>query len=399
MRGDVMENQWPEQSLIPATFGHRRVRPYVCVVDHRQHIRTFLCDIFEELGFITCECVEFSEFTKHLYMQPLDLIVLGLSEDGKKDAEMLKTLAAEEFGGKVLLLGSHTYLVPAVREFGEKLGLKMLPVLHTPFGSASLCSSVAIFLPVEVPAPPAVDIADAVSAGWLELWYQPKINVHTNAVEGAEALIRIRHPTWGIVTPAYFIRADDDPQFGAISEFVINQAVQDWRNFVVRHGPIEIAINLPIAFFQKPGAIPDLWKRMPDHPAFDGVVIEINGVEVIRSLPLAKSVARQLRFLNIGTSIDDLGEEWPSFIGLEDFPFIELKVDRKFVTGYADAPLKRKVCRRIIDLADGYGIRTVAEGVETRDDFHAVREIGFDLVQGFMFGKPMPAKKFATALL
>jgi len=57
------------------------------------------------------------------------------------------------------------------------------------------------------------------------------------------------------------------------------------------------------------------------------------------------------------------------------------------------------VCRRIIDLADGYGIRTVAEGVETRDDFHAVREIGFDLVQGFMFGKPMPAKKFATALL
>ena len=223
--------------------------------------------------------------------------------------------------------------------------------------------------------------------------------MHTNAVEGAEALIRIRHPTWGIVTPAYFIPADDDPQFGAISEFVINQAVQDWRNFVVRHGPIEIAINLPIAFFQKPGAIPDLWKRMPDHPAFDGVVIEINGVEVIRSLPLAKSVARQLRFLNIGTSIDDLGEEWPSFIGLEDFPFIELKVDRKFVTGYADAPLKRKVCRRIIDLADGYGIRTVAEGVETRDDFHAVREIGFDLVQGFMFGKPMPAKKFATALL
>jgi EAL domain-containing protein (putative c-di-GMP-specific phosphodiesterase class I) len=368
------------------------------VVDHRQHIRVFLCDILDDLGFITCECAEFSEFTKHLYTPPLDLIVLGLSGDGKKDAEMLKTLAADEFGGKILLLGSRTYLVSAVREFGEKLGLKMLPVLHTPFGSASLCRSVATFLPVEVPPPPPVDIANAVSAGWLELWYQPKIDVHTNAVEGAEALIRIRHPTWGIVTPAYFMPADDDPQFGAISEFVINQAVQDWRDFVVRYRPIEIAINLPVAFFQKPGAIPDLWRRMPDHPAFDGMVIEINGAEVIRSLPLAKSVARQLRFLNIGISIADLGEEWPSLTGLEDFPFVELKVDRKFITGCADAPLKRKVCHRIIDLANHYGIRTVAEGVETRDDFHAVREMGFDLVQGCMFGRPMAAKRFATAL-
>src|SRR5262249_49426176 len=99
-----------------------------------------------------------------------------------------------------------------------------------------------------------------------------------------------------------------------------------------------------------------------------------------------------------GISIDDLGEEWPSLTELEDFPLVELKVDRKFITGCADAPLKRKVCRRIIDLADRYGIRTVAQGVETRDDFHAVREMGFDLVQGFMFGRPMAAKKFAAAL-
>jgi EAL domain-containing protein (putative c-di-GMP-specific phosphodiesterase class I) len=401
MRSDAMENQWLEQSPICAAFGHRKVRRYVCVVDHRQHIRTFLCDILDELGFITCECAEFGEFNKHLYPQHPqrpDLIVLGLSGNGKKDAEMLKTLAAEKFGGMVLLLGSNSPLVPLAQEFGEKLGLTMLPPLHTPFGSVSLCSSVAILLPIEVPPPSPVDIAEAVSAGWLELWYQPKIDVHTNAVEGAEALIRIRHPTWGIVTPAYFIPADDDPRFAAISEFVIDQAVQDWRDFVIRRGPIEIAINLPIAFLQKPGAIPELWRRMPNHPAFDGMVIEINGVEATRSLSLAKAIARQLRFYNIGISINDLGEEWPSLMGLDDFPLIELKVDRKLVTGCAHAPVKKKVCRRIIDLAHGYGIRTVADGVETRDDFYAVREMGFDLVHRTMFGKPMAAKKFATAL-
>ncbi|MGH6864945.1 MAG: EAL domain-containing protein [Methyloceanibacter sp.] len=94
-------------------------------------------------------------------------------------------------------------------------------------------------------------------------------------------------------------------------------------------------------------------------------------------------------------SIDDLGAEWLSFIGLRDFPFIEVKVDRKFVTGCAEDRLKQAMYRRIVELANGYGARTVAEGVKTWADFHAVRNLGFDLVQGFLFAKPMSAEKFA----
>ncbi|HEV7463510.1 MAG TPA: EAL domain-containing protein, partial [Methyloceanibacter sp.] len=78
-----------------------------------------------------------------------------------------------------------------------------------------------------------------------------------------------------------------------------------------------------------------------------------------------------------------------------DFPFVEVKVDRKFVTGCADDRLKQSICRRILDLADGYGARTVAEGVETWADFLAVRDMGFNPVQGFLFSKPMSAGMFA----
>jgi EAL domain-containing protein (putative c-di-GMP-specific phosphodiesterase class I) len=106
---------------------------------------------------------------------------------------------------------------------------------------------------------------------------------------------------------------------------------------------------------------------MPDHPAFEGLLVEINGVEVIRNLEHAKAAASQLRFHNIGISIDDLGAEWPSLLmSIQDFPFIEIKVDRKFVTGCSDDRLKKTVCRRILELADHYGARTVAEG--DRDD-------------------------------
>jgi EAL domain-containing protein (putative c-di-GMP-specific phosphodiesterase class I) len=116
-------------------------------------------------------------------------------------------------------------------------------------------------------------------------------------------------------------------------------------------------------------------------------------------LELAKSVARRLRFHNIAISIDDLGAEWPSLVGLDDFPFVEIKVDQVFIVGCANDQLKRTVCRGILDLADGYGARTVAEGVETRADFVAVREMGFQVVQGFLFGKAMTARKFGQTML
>jgi EAL domain-containing protein (putative c-di-GMP-specific phosphodiesterase class I) len=106
-----------------------------------------------------------------------------------------------------------------------------------------------------------------------------------------------------------------------------------------------------------------------------------------------------VRFHNIGVSIDDLVADWPALMGLASFPFAELKVDRQFVTGCANDRLKQTVCRSIIELAREYGARVVAEGVESRADFVAANEMGFDLVQGFLFGKPMALKKFARSAL
>jgi EAL domain-containing protein (putative c-di-GMP-specific phosphodiesterase class I) len=381
-------------------FGRRKVRPRVCVADDRQHIRTFLGENLEELGFITCECAQVSELGAVLERHLPDLVILGLSRGGVEAGEMLKSLAARTFDGKVLLLGRrNTPAVVAVQELGEELGLAMLPMLSTPFDDRNLRDSVVALLPVEQPLSSPVDVAEAVGAGWLELWYQPKLDVRTLSVGGAEALIRMRHPTWGVVPPAYFIPDDSDPHFRALSEFVIGQAVDDWHTFVVRHGHVEIAINLPIEFLRGPESLRALCLHMPDHPAFEGLIVEINGTEVVRNLMLLTDIAKQLRFCNINLSIDDLGAEWPSFAGIKDFPFFEIKVDRKFITGCADDRLKQMICRRILDMASIVGARTVAEGVETRADFLCVREMGFNMVQGFLFAKPMPALKFARTML
>jgi EAL domain-containing protein (putative c-di-GMP-specific phosphodiesterase class I) len=395
-----MKHQSLEEVANAVTFGRRKVRPRACVADAKTHIRTFLVEALEELGFVTCECAQLSDLGAVLDAQRSDLVVLGLSAGGLEASEMLKMLAARAFDGKVLLLGPPACpAMAAIQELAEALGIATLPKLDTPFGETGLRDSVAMLLPGEQAPDPPICVDEAMNAGWLELWYQPEIDTRSLAVRRAEALIRIRHPTWGVVPAAYFIPDDGDPHFRSLSEFVIGRAIDDWRYFVTQRGGVEIAINLPIAFLQDEESVSSLCRQIPDHPAFSGLTVEINGTEIVRNLELVKDLARRLRFHNIAIAIDDLGAEWPQLAGLHDFPFVEIKVDRKFITGCAIDRLKQTVCHRILDLADSYGARTVAEGVETQADFLIVREMGFDKAQGFFLGKPSTANKFARSML
>ena len=390
----------PAEIEAVATFGQRKMAPRVCIIDPKRHIRTFLAEALDELGFIASECAAASELPALLERQLPDLIVLGMPNDGVEAGNILKILVTKMFDGQVLLIGPRdSIIVNALRQLGEETGIAMLPPLTTPFSADGRRASVATLLPQKAPPSPPVDVAEALKAGWLELWYQQKIDVHTLAPRGAEALIRMRHPAWGVVPPASFVPDSKDPQFKRLSDFVVSRALEDWHYFVGQHGPVDISINLPIGFLEDPASVSRLCRQIPDHPAFGGLIVEIKGAEIIRNLDLAIDAAKRMRFHNIAISIDDLGVDWPSLSELKSFPFVEIKVDREYVTDCADNRLKQTVCRSILELADKVGARTVAKGVETRSDLVAAHEMGFDQAQGYLFGKPANAKKFARSAL
>jgi EAL domain-containing protein (putative c-di-GMP-specific phosphodiesterase class I) len=378
------------------TFGRRKVLPRACVLDARPHIRLFLRDALEELGFLTCACAGATDLASASDAELCDLLVLGPSCAAPEAARIFQSLAADAFQGGILPVTSRdSPMLGVLQQLGEAFALRLLPPLFTPFADKQLRACVAALLPSTPPLDPPVDVAEALHSGWLELWYQPKVDTHTRCLRGVEALVRIRHPSWGVVPPAYFIPDEGDPHFRALSEFVIGRAIDDWGGIVHRHGAVEMSINLPISFLQEPRSIKHLCERLPEHPSFDGLLIEVDGAEAIGHLEQLSRIAKQLQFYRVAISVDDLGAEWPALADLRDFPFVEVKVDRKFVTGCADDALKQTVCRRIVTLADQYGARTVAEGVESRADLEAVRDMEFDLVQGFLFGRPMPAEKFS----
>jgi EAL domain-containing protein (putative c-di-GMP-specific phosphodiesterase class I) len=227
----------------------------------------------------------------------------------------------------------------------------------------------------------------------------PKIDARRLALSGAAAVNASRHGAPESAQGGRFESADSDGDPVAFAKSLIARVIEDWQYFAARHGHVEIAINLPIAVFRHPDAADTLCRHMPDQAAFEGLIVEISAAEVIRNLDLARTVARRLRHRNIAISIAELGMEWPSFLSLHDLPFVELKVDPQFVAGCANDRLQRAACRRVLDLADAIGARTVADGVASEADFLAVRDMGFHQAQGPLFGKPMTAQEFARRVL
>src|SRR5262245_8266159 len=190
--GHLMIHRTSEEVRTPTTFGQRKVKPRVCVADAKHHIRTFLREVLEELGFVACECAQVGDLERVLAQHVPDLLLFGLSGSAADAGVMLERLAARNFEGKVMLLGPRdSVFVTALTEYGEGLGIEMLPTLVTPFSTEHLRDSLALFLPIEAPPTPPVSAVEAVRAGWLELWYQPKITARTLTLRDAEGLIRI----------------------------------------------------------------------------------------------------------------------------------------------------------------------------------------------------------------
>jgi EAL domain-containing protein (putative c-di-GMP-specific phosphodiesterase class I) len=383
----------------PVTAEFRRPVPRVCIIDNKPHIRGFLAESFEDLGFIADHCARVSDVAAMSRSAMPDLVVLGQLDPPSEIGAAIRTLAAERYPGKLMLFGGRsTMVLLALQELAESLGLTMLPPLLTPFRDSDLQTNLSDFLPIAAPPSVPVDVDEALAKGWLEVWYQPKIELRTMTLRGAEALVRMRHPVWGVVPPACFLPGENDPHLRILTEFVVARAMADWQFFVAGRAPIEMSVNLPLAALEDADTVDRICLQLPDMAAAAGLIVEVSGSEIGRATGVVRDIVQRFKACHIGTAIDDVatGDLWSI---LSEIPFAEVKVDRRFVDGCARDPLKRAVCGTIVQMASRFGMRSVAEGIESSADFRAVCEMGFELGQGFLFAKPMEPRKFARTML
>jgi EAL domain-containing protein (putative c-di-GMP-specific phosphodiesterase class I) len=211
--------------------------------------------------------------------------------------------------------------------------------------------------------------------------------------------VRVRHPTWGVVAPAYFIPGASDPFLHGLSQFVVAKVLADSMQFAASDHNVQISIRLPLQALEDMRFIDRLMAHLPDKIRENGFLIAVDCVDLVKELVLVRRIAAQLVARNIGISIDGIDAQGASLAGQRELPVVEMKVDRQYIRGCADDRIKQAHCAQIVAIARDTGAKSVAEGVESQSDFLVVRDLGFDLLQGHMFAKPMAAHKFERAML
>jgi EAL domain-containing protein (putative c-di-GMP-specific phosphodiesterase class I)/CheY-like chemotaxis protein len=359
------------------------------------------------------EAWQFSDshkFLTELRISRPKLVVLDLALGNSDAVEVIRKLDASKFTGRILLVsGRDERTLNEIEQIGRSHGLQMLPSLQKPFRATDLKSRLLeqtrpvlvrnskVALPA--PARPSVDLADALREGWLEVWYQPKINLQSVSVCGAEALIRARHPEHGMIAPIDLLPPAGDPLYQPLSSFVLRRTMEDWALFAKRGLPLKLAINVPASVLNTPEFVNVVRRNVPSNHFFPGLFLEITEDEIIRDWKEVSEVMTQLKLYNASISIDDFGTAYSSLSRVRDLPFSEIKLDRSFVANCAADPVKRGICQTVVDLAHRFGASACAEGVETIDDLRCLVDLGFDTAQGFLFAKPMSRSDFCDLLL
>jgi EAL domain-containing protein (putative c-di-GMP-specific phosphodiesterase class I) len=286
----------------------------------------------------------------------------------------------------------------------------MLPALRKPFRMSELkdrLKSEALTLQdagakstgKQEKAEITVDLKEAIDKNWLELWYQPKIDLKSLVVCGAEVLIRARHPLYGLVLPVNLLPPARDPVYGPLTSAIIRRAMADWCILADKKVFTKFAINAPASVFHAPDFVNFVRKLIPRDPRFPGLIVEITEDDVIRDPAYVAEVATQLKLYNISLSIDDFGSAYASLSRLLELPCEELKLDRSFVMDCATNDLKRALCQTVVDLSHSFGLKVCAEGVENMNDLRTLITMGCDVAQGYLFAKPMPLEQLTRTLL
>lgn len=232
----------------------------------------------------------------------------------------------------------------------------------------------------------------ALEAGEFELLYQPQIAVEAMQVIGMEALLRWRHPQRGTILPESFIRvAEERGLILPIGEWVLRQACREARRFRdLGHPHFRVSVNISARQFRDPllvDAVQDALAQA-ELPAAC-LELEITETVAMEDVALTMSTLAQLRKLGVAIAIDDFGTGHSSLSYIKRFAIDALKIDRSFV---ADLPEKFEdaaIVSSVIQLANGLGLRVVAEGVERRDQLEFLQEAGCREVQGYYFSHPV----------
>jgi diguanylate cyclase (GGDEF)-like protein/PAS domain S-box-containing protein len=246
-----------------------------------------------------------------------------------------------------------------------------------------------------------VELRSAMRRNELELYYQPKRHLRSGLMTRAEVLLRWRHPTRGLLVPAYFIPiAERTGLIKPMTDWVLDRALAQVRAWQDAGAPVHVAVNVSAKSLQEqtlPQRVQELLDKWNVDPRF--LKIEITESSIMADPAHALAIMSMLQSMGVRLSVDDFGTGYSSLTHLRELPIDEIKIDKSFILGMATSEADAAIVRTVIDLAHNLGKQVCAEGVEDPETLARLKEMGCDLAQGYWISRPAKAEDFMQWLV
>ncbi|HEX7686907.1 MAG TPA: EAL domain-containing response regulator [Burkholderiaceae bacterium] len=340
-----------------------------------------------------------------LLVLPPDLIIVDLEMPAMDGVEFIECLHERGLDVPLIVASSReVVLIQTVETMARNLGMPVLAALRKPLRSDQLRPAFERWNrerrddgtrpsgaePLELPRD---ELARAIAGGAIKVWYQPKVDMARGKVTGVEALSRWTHPQLGRIGPDRFVAlAEREGLIRELTFHVLGTAVAQAARWNALGLPLSLAVNLSPTLLEVPGLV----QRIVEMVEREGLpprqlVLEITESSVVDCMGAALGVLARLRLQGFGLSIDDYGTGFSSMQQLARIPFSELKIDRSFVHGAHQRTNLRVILQSALTMAHQLGLVTVAEGIETVEDWCLVRDSGCTLGQGWLVAPALAA--------
>jgi diguanylate cyclase (GGDEF)-like protein/PAS domain S-box-containing protein len=242
------------------------------------------------------------------------------------------------------------------------------------------------------------ELPDAIESGQIVVHYQPKFDLETGRIAGAEALVRWEHPQFGLLGPGAFLPlAEQTGLMRPLTLRVLNDALEQCARWREEGLKLPVAVNLGapnLLDLGLPVDVQHLLEKWDVDPAM--LQLEITETIVAADPVRVIEIMNRLGKLGISLSLDDFGTGSSSLAYLRELPVQELKIDKSFVLGMDEDPEAGTIVQTIVELAHNLGLRAVGEGIETEEAYQMLAASGCDYGQGFLMGRPMPAAELSA---
>ena len=339
--------------------------------------------------------------------QPVDIALCDMDMPEMDGMECLRRMGQEKSAVAVIILSTlDRALLASVETMSRAYGIKLLGVVEKPITRAQLDRMIAQYERAESkPQPPRTaarvfsleEVLHGVREQQFEPYFQPKLDFKTGRVVGAEALARWNHPQHGVVAPYAFITLLE--QAGEMEQLTFQMLEQSARACRALHDQghqLTLSVNLSLTSLTDTTLAQRIIQLVRD-TGLDPhhLVLEVTESAAMTDVAPALENLARLRMHGFGLSIDDYGTGYASMQQLTRVAFTELKIDQSFVKDFASNPALSIIVESSIDMARKLKVKSVAEGVETQQDWDALKSMGCDTAQGYFIARPMSQVMFS----